>query len=148
MFVSAPRRADPTPPHYLIGKIVNASGDALKAAEAGLTSKCRDKMVTFGEGHEEIMRLAFKAMGDEQRATAFDAETLWATSERRSFAQVVDGAGKLHEMGVPDEIVWEELGWSPQKIARAKAMQTADDLLRAAGSPAPPAGGDLGREAA
>jgi hypothetical protein len=148
MFVQHLAAQTQTPPHYLMGQIVNASGDALTAAEAGLNSRIDDEKESLAEGHEDMMRLAFRAMGDDARATEFNAETLWADSERRSFAQVVDGAGKLHEMGVPDEIVWEELGWSPQKIARAKAMQTADDLLRAAGSPAPPAGGDLGREAA
>lgn len=129
MFVQHLAAQTQTPPHYLMGQIVNASGDALTAAEAGLHSRIEDEKESFAEGHEEAMRLAFKAIGDDKRAAAMDAETLWADSERRSFAQVVDGAGKLHDMGVPDEIVWEELGWSPQKIARAKAMKQVNDLL-------------------
>jgi hypothetical protein len=119
-----------TPPHYLLASMVNASGDALSVAESGLVSKVRDKMVTFGEAHEEAMRLAFKARGDESKATAMDAETLWADPERRSYAQIVDAATKMKQVGLaPDEILWEEIGWSPQKIARAKTMQIADAIF-------------------
>lgn len=137
-----------TPPHYLLGDVVNASGDALKVAEAGLVSKVRDKMLSFGEGHEDAIRLAFKAMGDEQRASAIDAETLWSDPETRSFAQTVDAAVKLKELGVPDEVLWEEIGWSPQRIDRVKSMQTATDLLNFAKQPAAPPGGAQASQAA
>ncbi|MFD6364365.1 phage portal protein, partial [Streptomyces roseolus] len=60
-----------TPPHYLIGAVVNVSGDALKAAETGLVSKVRDRQRNFGESWEQAMRLAFRVTGDEQRATAY-----------------------------------------------------------------------------
>src|SRR4051812_32012817 len=46
-----------TPPHYLLGQVVNASGDALKAAEAGLVSKCRRKIVIYSDPWEEAMAL-------------------------------------------------------------------------------------------
>jgi hypothetical protein len=130
-----------TPPHYLMGQIVNASGDALTAAEAGLNSRIEDEQESFSEGHEDAVRLAFLAMGDKKRAAAVSAETLWADAERRNFAQVVDGAGKLHDMGVPDEIVFEELGWSPQKTERALALKQVNDLL-ALTAPPPPAPAD------
>ena len=118
-----------TPPHYLLSSIVNASGEALVAAESGLVSKVQDKQLAFGDGHEEAMRLAFRALRDKKRATAMDAETLWADAERRSFAQVVDGVVKLKDVNVPDEILWEDLGWSPQKVARAKVMQATSALF-------------------
>jgi hypothetical protein len=132
MFVSHLAAQTRTPPHYLIGKIVNASGDALKAAEAGLTSKCRDKMVTFGEGHEEIMRLALKSQG---RDVAGDAETIWADPESRSFGELVDGLTKLATIGVPHKALWEKAGFSPQEIDRFTSMQSLDDLLREASTP-------------
>lgn len=127
-----------TPPHYLLGKMVNMAGEALTVAESGLASKVEDAKVPFGDGHEDMMRLAFKSMGEERRARAIDAETLWANSERRSFAQTVDGAAKLKDIGVPQDMIYEELGWSPQKIARAKAMTAAEALFRdAAPDPLP-----------
>jgi hypothetical protein len=118
-----------TPPHYLLGNMVNISGDALAAAESGLVSKVDDKKDPVGEGHEDAMRLAFLSMGDTERAGADDAETLWAPSERRSFAQVVDGASKLKDMGFSMETIGEELGWSPQRIAREKARAIADAVF-------------------
>lgn len=118
-----------TPPHYLIGQIVNAAGDALKAAETGLVSDVKDKQTDFGEGHEEGMRVSFLALGDTVRASAFDAETIWADPESRSEAEKVDAATKLLAVGVPEEVCWERVGFSPQEIARMKTMQATDSLL-------------------
>lgn len=118
-----------TPPHYVIGEIVNASGDALKAAETGLVSKVRRKMKPFGEAHEDAIRLAFRAQGDTERANALDAETIWRDPESRSQAETVDAAVKLSSIGVPNEVLWSRVGFSPQEINRMKAMQEADAFL-------------------
>jgi hypothetical protein len=148
MFIQHLAAQTNTPPHYLLGNMVNISGDALTAAESGLVSKVEDKKDPFGEAHEDMMRLAFLSMGDVERANADDAETLWAPSERRSFAQVVDGASKLAQIGFPPETVAEELGWSPQRIARVKTQMIADERVRPLQPPAPAArernGRDLG----
>jgi hypothetical protein len=53
-----------TPPHYLLGDMINASGDALQAAEAGLVAKVRDKQVDFSDSWEEVIRLAFSLKGN------------------------------------------------------------------------------------
>jgi hypothetical protein len=119
-----------TPPHYVAGQIVNASGDALKAAETGLVSKVRKKMQPFGEAHEEAMRLAFKALDpDDPRADETKAETIWADPESRSQAESVDAATKKASLGVPWEQIMEDIGYSPQQIERMQAMRQADDLL-------------------
>ena len=121
-----------TPPHYVAGQIVNASGDALKAAETGLVSKVRDKMDPFGEAHEEMMRLAFRAIDrTDERAEATDAEVIWRDPESRSQAETVDAAVKLASIGVPPEVLWEKVGFSPQEIDRMKSMQETDALLNA-----------------
>ncbi len=125
-----------TPPHYVAGTIVNASGDALKAAETGLVSKVKRKMVPFGEGHEATIRLAFKAMGDDERAAETSAETIWRDPETRSFGELVDGLVKLSSIGVPLEVLWEKAGFSPQEIDRMKVMQETESLLTAAAAPA------------
>jgi hypothetical protein len=126
-----------TPPHYVLGEIVNASGDALKAAETGLVSKVRDKMDPFGEGHEEAMRLAFRSLdADDPRASKDDAETIWRDPESRSQAELADSLTKLATIGVPQEVLWERFGFSPQEIDRMKGMQEADALLQATLAPA------------
>jgi hypothetical protein len=118
-----------TPPHYVIGQIVNASGDALKAAETGLVKKTTRKMPAFGDAHEDMMRLAFLALGDSARASALDAETLWRNPESRSQAELADSLVKLKSIGVPDRFLWEEYGFSPQQIDRMLAAQDEQALI-------------------
>jgi hypothetical protein len=123
-----------TPPHYVLGEIVNASGDALIAAESGLVSKVRSVMRPFGEGHEDALRLGFRAMGDLERAQIIDSETIWKNPEFRNEAQAVDAATKLTQLNIPEEILWERIGMSPQQIERAKTLQMVD---RSLGIPVP-----------
>lgn len=108
-----------TPPHYLIGQIVNASGDSLEAAEAGLEEKAHDKTVTFGDGWEETMRVAFRARnapGDLTRAENMAAETRWKNPGRRTEAQILDAAIKRITAKVPFEQVWLDMGYTPQQV--------------------------------
>lgn len=116
-----------TPPHYLIGQVVNASGDALKAAETGLVAKVREKTVTFGDGWEETLRVAFRAQGNLQRAAATDAETIWRDPENRSVGELVDAAVKKRTIGVPLETLWEDLGYTPQQIDHMKRLAGLPD---------------------
>jgi hypothetical protein len=117
-----------TPPHYLLGQIVNASGDALKAAEAGLVAKVRFRAAHLGESWEAVIRLAFAAIGDE-RAVDFQAETMWADFETRSEAEHVDALVKLSTIGVPREVLWEKAGASPQEVRRWRVMATQEAML-------------------
>jgi hypothetical protein len=110
-----------TPPHYLLGKVVNASGDALIAAEAGLSSKIKGKKTSFGEGLEEAVRLAFGFMEDD-RADDMSAQIAWGQSEARSETQFVDALVKKLALGVPKEQLWADAGYSPQQIQRFKSM--------------------------
>jgi hypothetical protein len=123
-----------TPPHYLLGQSGSfPSGESLKATETGLVAKARRKQRHFGEGWEEAVRLAFKALGDE-RGNIIDAETIWADPESRTEAEHVDALVKMASLGVPDEVLWERWGATPTEIARWKTIQAEDALLR----PEPP----------
>jgi hypothetical protein len=128
--------------------ISNISAEALIGLDAGLVSKVNDTRDPFGEGHEDTIRLAFKARDpQDERASEVMAETIWKNTESRSEAQLVDAAVKLSTIGVPQEALWERIGASPQEIDRWKAMGEADALLNAltnpggfgAGEPAQPA---------
>jgi hypothetical protein len=127
-----------TPPHYLLGTIVNASGDALKASEAGLVAKVRFRAGHLGEAWEDVMRLAFTAQGDE-RAVDFQAETMWADFETRSESEHVDALVKLSTIGVPREVLWEKAGASPQEVKRWRVMAAQEALLFGAMPTATPA---------
>lgn len=102
------------PPHYLLGKMANLSGDALKAAETGLVSKVMGKMDDYGDAWEEAIGLA---LGKDSST----AEVIWRNPESRTFAQLVDGVIKLHDsLNVPRPMAFEMIGMSPQQIERAE----------------------------
>lgn len=127
-----------TPPHYLLGQVVNVSGDALKAAETGLASKVKAKKREFGESWEQVMRLAFKVLGDP-RADQTDAETIWSDSESRTVSELADAAVKKMAAGVPWRQRMEDMGYTPQQIDRMEIDRAADALLQPQPAPGAPA---------
>jgi hypothetical protein len=112
-----------TPPLYLNASADRLSGESIKAAETGLVAKCRRKMRHFGEGWEEVIRLAGKVQNIAKLADATSAETIWGDPETRTESQHVDAVAKRKDLGVPLPQLWEDLGYSPAQIARFPAMQ-------------------------
>jgi hypothetical protein len=112
-----------TPAYYLKGKMANLSADALRAADAGLADRVRHKILSFSDGWEEVMRVAFMAQGDRKRGMAQSVEAMWKNPETISLAQTVDAAVKMRQnLSAPIEMCWEMLGWSQQQILQAKDM--------------------------
>lgn len=132
-----------TPPHYLLGSSGSfPSGESLKSTETGLIAKVRSRQRHFGESWEEVMRLCFTIVGDEARASAIRAETIWADPESRSESEHVDALVKLKSLNVPNAILWEKAGFSQTEIASFSAMMLDEALQRMlSGQPAiaPPA---------
>lgn len=124
-----------TPPQYLLGTMINVSGDALAAAESGLVSKVRDRQAQLGEDWEEVIRLALAAI-DDPRARDLASEVIWEDPETRSEAEHVDAVLKKKALGVPEEALWEDLGATPQEIQRWKDMRFEQALTAGiAGAP-------------
>jgi len=113
-----------TPPHYFYLSGQFPSGESIKSAETGLVAKTRRKMRHFGEAWEEVIRLALAVDGDKRRSKILDTETIWRDPESRSEAQHMDAVIKTKLLGVPDEILWEKAGFSPQEIQRMKDIIT------------------------
>lgn len=120
-----------TPPHYLLGDMINLSAEALKAAEAGLISKVRDLMLYAGESTEDTARLYLKAAGDPRPAD-YSMEVVWKNPEFRTEGELVDALVKMKSLGVPDEALWERWGASPQEIARWKDLRDEREEAAAA----------------
>ena len=112
-----------TPPHYLLGQVVNASGDALSVAEAGLVSKCRGKIKVFSDGWEEALALALGVVGVD--TTSADCETVWANPERVTLGVLVDAAVKKRTLGIPLPVIWLELGYTPAQIEQMTLLETS-----------------------
>jgi hypothetical protein len=113
-----------TPPHYLLAKLVNMSGDALSVAEAGLVSKCRAKALFFSDAWEEAMALALQAAGAGE-VEAADCQAIWASPERVAQGQLVDAAVKKQTLGIPLPVIWLELGYTPEQIQEMEALEEA-----------------------
>jgi hypothetical protein len=129
-----------TPPHYLLAKLVNTSGDALSVAEAGLVSKCRAKALFFSDAWEEAMALALTAAGTE--TVSADCEAMWANPERVSQGVLVDAAVKKKTLGVPLPVIWLELGYTPEQVAQMETQEASAEeaQLEAAVTPPTPTG--------
>ena len=111
-----------TPYHYLLPQSGQPpSGESLKSSETGLMAKVADSMLNKGESWEEVFRLNFLFRGDP-RASDLSAEIIWQDPESRTEAVHTDALVKQQSLGIPDEILWEGLGYSPQQIARIKRL--------------------------
>ena len=103
-----------TPPHYLLGSMVNLSAEALKAAEAGLIHKIYQRRRFLEEGLERTMRLAGFASSQ--------ARIVWKSPEWRTEGELVDALVKMSTLGVPREVLWERWGATPQEIERWRRL--------------------------
>jgi len=102
-----------TPPHYLLGSMVNLSADALAAAESGLQRKIRSRREMLAEGYESALRLAARGIGDEVTVNDPSAQLHWQDVESRSLAQTSDALLKLSQLGVPVEMLFRMIpGWT------------------------------------
>lgn len=99
-----------TPPHSLLGDMVNLSAEALAAAESGHSRKVAERKHSFGESNEQLFRTSALILGDTVAAADDAAQVQWADLESRSLSQLVDALGKLHQMlGIPAEGLWEKV---------------------------------------
>lgn len=129
-----------TPPHYLLGALINVSGDALTAAETGLVSKVQDRMLGWGESWEDVDRLSDLYLGNEPNPSS---SVIWADPQFRSRAEMADAAVKEQSVGMPWAMVMERLGLTPEDIQRARSLRAEDAMLTAAVSqPIPPQSGN------
>ncbi len=117
------------PPHQLLGQMANLSAEALAAAESSFSRKVEARKMSFGESWEQVFRMASWIAGDEDGATAFDAQTRWRDLESRSLAQTADALGKLATMlNVPPRALWERIpGVTEQDLAEWSRMAESDD---------------------
>ena len=114
-----------TPYHFLLPQSGQPpSGESLKSAEASLVAKVGDTQTYTGEPLEEVFRLNFAWRGDP-RGDDLGAEIIWAPHESQSEAVHTDAISKWGAMGIPDEIRWEALGFSPRQIVRITEMRDA-----------------------
>lgn len=101
--------------------ISNISAEGLASLETSKDRKAGELSTSLGESHEQTLRLTSYVTGDEAGAADFGSEVSWAETSARSFAQTVDGLGKMVTMlGIPQEEVWADIpGWTKERVERA-----------------------------
>ncbi|MFF0546940.1 phage portal protein [Nocardia thailandica] len=117
-----------TPPQSMgVAGISNLSEAALAGLEAGRERKASEMEASLGESHEQMLRTCAHITGDTDAAADFGSEVKWAAASARTFAQTIDGLGKLATMlGVPDEVLWEDIpDWTASKVKRAISARLA-----------------------
>lgn len=122
------------PPHAMgMDGISNISESTLAALEASKERKSDEIKTSLGEAYEQSFRLAAYISGDDAGAQDFGSQVKWRDISAKAFSATVDALGKLGEMlGVPDELLWEDIpGWTQEKVARAKELRASNDPLTA-----------------
>lgn len=121
-----------TPPHYLVGQIVNASAEALGAAETGLTSKLTERALEYGAAWEHVYRLAGKIIGED---VPENAEVIWVDPQFRTLTEKAAASVQLVATGVPWRTRMTMLDFTPQEIDRMDVERTQERMLEASLAP-------------
>jgi hypothetical protein len=111
-----------TPAQYLLGELSNVNGETLKAAESGLVSKVRQRCRGYDDGLEDVMRGARKLAGLNTESI----EVIWRNPEYRTEGELVDALVKMAGLHVPEQVLWEKWGATPQEIARWTSLNEAN----------------------
>lgn len=127
------------PPHALLGNLSNLSAETLTAALGQTVRLVHGLQTSWGESHRSLLRLMAIDMGEIGPGEEYDSEPQWRDMTDRSFANVVDGLGKMAQMlGVPMKALWRwvprvtggELAlWDEMKVEQDEEMrkQALDD---------------------
>jgi hypothetical protein len=91
--------------------------------------KVGKKQRHFGEGLEEVMRLARRFDGEPDAPV--DGEVVWGAAQTESEGALTDAVVKQYEAGlIPWAASLEKLGYTQTQIARYAAMRQRDALDR------------------
>lgn len=130
------------PANYLAFNSVNpSSADAMRAIDAQLELRVRDKFTDNGEDLEDVMRLVLRFMSGAWDPRAESLETVWADPGTPTMAQKMDAAvkgvtarGSDGRSLIPVEQAREDLGYSVTARKRMAEMDQANNMAEVARS--------------
>jgi Phage portal protein, SPP1 Gp6-like len=111
-------RISRTPLHHLLMTGDFPSGEALGAAERPLASQVADRIAAQKPAYQRAMSFSLKIENvDHDMATLnpIFKDTEWHSTE----TQVAEWTAKK-DLGIPDEQIWEEMGYDKEQIKRFK----------------------------
>jgi hypothetical protein len=124
------------------------SGESLKTAEAPFSAKITDRQISTGDVWEDLIIFAAQ-ISDIEVPENVEVNTIWIPATPKSNVEELDNAKKKMDLGIPVEVIWAELGYTPQEVtamlqARNKAIQEEQTRVKelAAANTAPVQGED------
>jgi len=114
-------RVSATPFHYLMLTTGDfPSGEAMKTAEQRFVSKVRDRMKSGAVAWSQVMALALDVEG-----APGDLEPDYQDPAPKSEKDHLDALKVKADLGVPQEVLWAEMGYTEDEIASMSAQSEA-----------------------
>lgn len=124
-------RISRTPMHYLsissggnVSSFTSSmypSGESLKTAEAPFTGKIRDRQITFGDVWKDVMH--FCSAINKELAVPEDFNIMWQSAHPETPTEEATVAEAKQRLGIPQDQIWSELGYTAAQIQRMKTLQ-------------------------
>ena len=95
-----------TPPHNILGEVVNLSAEALEAAEKSLDRKIESFKTVFGECWERVFNVAAEMDGFLEDSKNYRGQVVWRDMEGKGLSSAADALNKLKEIEVPRRGLW------------------------------------------
>lgn len=119
-FRSEVARVSATPFHYLMLTLGDfPSGEAMKTAEQRFVSKVKDRQAGFGTAWQDVAALALAVEGG---APAEPVEPDWTEAQVRSEVDHMAALKVKGDLGVPQPVLWKEMGYTEDEIADMSAQ--------------------------
>lgn len=97
------------PPNWS-GGVANVGPDALEQMQRNTRNKIGARQTTFGDGHNQLLRLGSSVGGQDDLANDVLAGVTWMDADIRSLGQAVDAWGKAHAiLGAPARALWRKI---------------------------------------
>ena len=121
------------------------SAEGIRADESRLIKTCERFHRGTGGSWEMAMRIVRRILDGKWNPELTQLETLWRDPATPTRAQQADAAVKLVGAGIlPVEAAWEDMGYSPARRAKLKALRDAErsadpvlEIARGLGGPVP-----------
>lgn len=110
-------RVSRTPLHYLLLVGQFPSGDSQRTSESPLMAVVKDRKVSFGNSWEDAMSFALTIAG----APVDSISATWIDTTSVSEKEKLDGLAIKKDLGVPEEVLWSEMGYDEDQIDDFKA---------------------------
>ena len=127
-------RVSRTPISYFQMSRQLAGEGTLQQQEGGLLSRAKDRQKVFGNAWEDVMMIARKLWNAFADGIHLDEEemleSLWADPETRNDKRYLEEMRLKHELGIPLDILWAEMGYSAEDIEDMKLSPEYQGRLR------------------